>query len=873
MSVIFDAAADRLLRTTNLPTGQFTVSFWVYLISDLNAYSAFWYMGGDNYGGSYAYIGTNSNGTTLIDAAETAGTNLSTGTWYYIAYAHQSGASQRGYTYLGTLTTLAAQDIQTGLNPAQPSTTRMEFGAVGTGNNDRANIRIANIKIWSTQLSLAQVQAEQFSIIPTNFTNLVGWYPCFPGSGERARDYSGLGYNWTEGGTLTDEHGPPISYGAGSYLSQYIASGGGSFNQSVSSSIGISSALLRANNKVLSSSVSPISNISRFIRRILSSNISTSSILSTSGEVLKIISSSITATTTLARVSRKTLISSLSPNGIVSKISRKILSSISTFNSGYGLRFYGTGSGNIDRARLPLDTGGVSTAIDVGADDFTIESWIQFDRANNTANISGGDARNSNIFWDRDIWGHPRGWVVGLTGTGTTRNVCFGMAETGGGWATITGTTNVGDGLKHHVAITFDQSTRRITLWVDGVNNATRIYDQSNLSYPDSYDPGAGQNNPYLVLGAEKHDAGSSYPSYNGLMDELRISNIIRYSSTFTPEQIFTVDANTLGLYHMNEVSGTTLIDAAGNVNGQLLVGGINNGPQYTSSNIFNSLLISRIKVLISSITPNTSIIKTIKKYFTSSIGITSIINKVTRKIFSGNLLLTSDIDFIGALFKALTSSIGMSTVIQKNTTKLIVGNVNITSTINRIVQHLLASATTVSSNITKNTRHIFSASISSSTNLVKSSLKYLVSGISTSSSIKNLTLKILSGIITPSGTLIKTTQKFLSSSFNLVSDIEFFNYIIQILSSGISLSSNLIKATNKNLVSNLSITSIVNKFIKKLLVSSISLLANLISNSSVLPSTTGKSTVSILDKLINHLNLTDSTNQSVYIEDTLDSD
>jgi hypothetical protein len=49
-----------------------------------------------------------------------------------------------------------------------------------------------------------------------------GW-PLFPGSGERVKDYSGLGRDWTEGGTLTAdaplaavEHGLFTTSGTGS---------------------------------------------------------------------------------------------------------------------------------------------------------------------------------------------------------------------------------------------------------------------------------------------------------------------------------------------------------------------------------------------------------------------------------------------------------------------------------------------------------------------------------------------------------------------------------------------------------------------------------------------------------------------------------
>ena len=49
---------------------------------------------------------------------------------------------------------------------------------------------------------------------------------------------------------------------------------------------------------------------------------------------------------------------------------------------------------------------------------------------------------------------------------------------------------------------------------------------------------------PYLVLGAEKHDAGPSYPSFFGFLDELRIWNTalshaqiqLTYSRTISPD-------------------------------------------------------------------------------------------------------------------------------------------------------------------------------------------------------------------------------------------------------------------------------------------------------------------------------------------------
>ena len=85
-----------------------------------------------------------------------------------------------------------------------------------------------------------------------------------------------------------------------------------------------------------------------------------------------------------------------------------------------------------------------------------------------------------------------------------------------------------------------------------------------DISYRDGRSAGA-TNEPYLVIGAEKHDAGGAYPSFNGYVDEVRISNTVRYTGNFTrPSGAFGTDGNTVGLYHFNEGSGTSVGDSSG---------------------------------------------------------------------------------------------------------------------------------------------------------------------------------------------------------------------------------------------------------------------------------------------------------------------
>ena len=57
-----------------------------------------------------------------------------------------------------------------------------------------------------------------------------------------------------------------------------------------------------------------------------------------------------------------------------------------------------------------------------------------------------------------------------------------------------------------------------------------------------------------------------SYPYYAGDLDEIRISEVIRYSSSFTPPSApFSTDGDTLALYPLDEGSGQTAADTSGN--------------------------------------------------------------------------------------------------------------------------------------------------------------------------------------------------------------------------------------------------------------------------------------------------------------------
>lgn len=227
LAVRTDASADRLLRTASLPNANaaYTAMGWVYLVSDLNASGSIFSIN-DAVGSNLDAIFLNSDGTTLIlsvavggAATNPTGTSLSTGTWYHVAIVRASATDCRLYLN-GALD--IGPDTRDVSGRTQP-TGRMEWGGLFTTDLYRVNGRVAGIKIWTTNLSADEVAAEQRALRPLRLDSLHGWWPCFPGSGERARDYSGNGRDWTESGTLTDEDPPPVGWGAAPLLLPYAA--------------------------------------------------------------------------------------------------------------------------------------------------------------------------------------------------------------------------------------------------------------------------------------------------------------------------------------------------------------------------------------------------------------------------------------------------------------------------------------------------------------------------------------------------------------------------------------------------------------------------------------------------------------------------
>jgi hypothetical protein len=265
------------------------------------------------------------------------------------------------------------------------------------------------------------------------------------------------------------------------------------------------------------------------------------------------------------------------------------------------LRFHGHGTDDIDRVKIRLDD--PARPVDIGRTSFTLEFWM---RARGRENPAGRVECGENVNWiyghtvlDRDRYNQGRKFGLSVAGG----RLVWGVTGATDSSLTICGDTRVTDGEWHHVAVDRRRSDGRMRIWVDGRLDAHGNGPNGDVSYPNGATGGrfCGDgddvcvNDPFLVVGAEKHDAGSSYPSYSGWLDELRVSTTLRYSGRFRPpRRPFATDRHTVGLYHFNEGGGTRVRDSSGAdggpSHGVRKVGGDRpKGPVYSADDPFSS--------------------------------------------------------------------------------------------------------------------------------------------------------------------------------------------------------------------------------------------------------------------------------------------
>lgn len=185
-----------------------------------------------------------------------------------------------------------------------------------------------------------------------------------------------------------------------------------------------------------------------------------------------------------------------------------------------------------------IDCGSDASLDNLAAGDFTVEAWTTF--AGDTGDQYGGIVIKS-------TGRNDGGWSL------VRRNQAYGFD-----WQVHGDTENMrvyDNGTVsplnewHHVAVTWDNSTKTGELFVDGVSRDTDTGAMSNLDDDSGLSLYIGRN------GDSEWDG-----NHLGNIAWVRISNNIRYSGPFTPPSRTsppTADGNTIEQWNLNEGSGT----------------------------------------------------------------------------------------------------------------------------------------------------------------------------------------------------------------------------------------------------------------------------------------------------------------------------
>ena len=282
-----------------------------------------------------------------------------------------------------------------------------------------------------------------------------------------------------------------------------------------------------------------------------------------------------------------------------------LLLTLAATGQAQSLRFYGHGTSapDLDRVKIAIDNpqdNNPGPPADVGSSDFTIEFWMRAATSGNDADEETcGDGWYSwiygNILFDRDRYAQGRAFGISLTAGRVTFGVVNGLDIA----YTLCGTSDVRDGDWHHVAVQ-RQLNGVMEIFVDGNREASANGPTGDISYPDDGVPSPVACNgpctgsdPFIVIGAEKHDAGAEFPSFSGWLTEVRLSSVRRYpSASFAlPGAPFTMDPQTAALYHFDERSGNDIVDANGNRSpGVRRFGGsAPSGPEWSTDTPFGS--------------------------------------------------------------------------------------------------------------------------------------------------------------------------------------------------------------------------------------------------------------------------------------------
>ncbi len=198
-----------------------------------------------------------------------------------------------------------------------------------------------------------------------------------------------------------------------------------------------------------------------------------------------------------------------------------------------------------------------SASLDVGdesSESLTVEAWIyprSFPAAPSTTGenemiiAAKSNAYRLSIQRDKDTFGNSF--------PGFRFQV---QIDTVSSFAVVASFSSVTLNQWYHIAGVFDNFADKIKLYVNGQQKVSSTVS-SNLT----------NSSETFIVGGPPPSSGDKY--FNGRIDEIRVSDVARYSSDFSsPSGPFVPDANTRALWHFDESVGSTVFaDSSGNGN------------------------------------------------------------------------------------------------------------------------------------------------------------------------------------------------------------------------------------------------------------------------------------------------------------------
>jgi hypothetical protein len=206
-----------------------------------------------------------------------------------------------------------------------------------------------------------------------------------------------------------------------------------------------------------------------------------------------------------------------------------------------------------------------TSSLNFGTGDFTIEFW-----ARNT----NRDAFHTVIANNKSSW--TAGSVTILGGSGSTSTTALRLAANSfnsGGAGLVYDNQAMTVGVWYHYAIV--RSGNNFTMYRDGTSVSTGTFSGSiNLGEDGTR------------VGYTRWDGDVS--TWDGHLDEIRLSNSVRYTTTFTPSTTpFVNDANTVLLIHANGTDASTFFEDDNGVRAQRGITAIGNAQISTAQSKF----------------------------------------------------------------------------------------------------------------------------------------------------------------------------------------------------------------------------------------------------------------------------------------------